>query len=982
MTKIIRYILIVIFNTIFSYDSCASFPIMFLPVDSITRFDLHRCETLVFLQGDSVLVSEGYFMDVSLGNDLPSHRYMFIDLPMRDTEYKIMLDAEGYNTRTFNYKVDKSAQENRVSDIGEIGVLRLPKQLNEVTVEATKIRLYYKGDTLIYNADAFMLPDGSMLDDLIRKLDGVRIDEHGQIFCNGRKVKSLQLQGRQLFDGNPKTLLENLGAYTVSKIKVYDYVSEREQFLGYSSTPKEERELVMDVNLKKEYSIGKWVNIDAGYGSADRYLGRGFMLGFSPTWAFSGYVNANNLGNSDNPQKDSYWGLGNTGNLESSYLNGGVSYQNDWRQGQRTRKIKGTVSVSSDKLTSRSGMERVNYLSTGDTYENSYSCNRFNSFGVKTTHSIDVRASRVMFSVSPLFNYSSHHTDGSSKAITLNEYFGRIAAEDIEAIYSDDSEQLRRHIVNRSIQQTKGNRDELETGLNASTTLRLPDILPGSVKHNLTLNGQGSYSRSSYHGFNISTINYGVDAVPASYFYAYSRRRPRYSYSANASANYAVNIKGITDISLKYEYYHNTDRNTFARYLLNELKDDLQFGQLPADMSVLSMVKDLDNSNRTFSRTNTHNILLNVSTRIGESDFDKGGHGSIFLTFKPSMKIYDRSLNYYSNDYDSVAARATLLPNINATLSLFGEHGEREQSYDLSFGWNSSGNPVSMRQLISVPTTSDPLYITAGNPDLRNSFNHRGSAEFAFRKYGEMNQQHSLKYEYSFTTDAVTTGVNYNQLTGVRISRPYNVDGNRYQRLGYTGNGAILHRKSSFLTFMRYEVGVNATDYRSVDMVSTSAGEPTQSFVYCRGVNPSASITANFSNILRYITISARVDFNRYTGDAAYYTPFTSSNYTLGFDCYFLLRGNVSLSTDFKTYTRNGYTDSNLNTTEYIWNISASWHWKKANITFFADLYDLLRQCKNVRYYADQMGRIESWFNTLPRYAMLRLRYHINLTPQ
>ena len=60
--------------------------------------------------------------------------------------------------------------------------------LNEVVVKATKVKMYYKGDTLVYDADAFKLPDGSMLDALIRQLPGVTMNDGGEIFVNGRRV--------------------------------------------------------------------------------------------------------------------------------------------------------------------------------------------------------------------------------------------------------------------------------------------------------------------------------------------------------------------------------------------------------------------------------------------------------------------------------------------------------------------------------------------------------------------------------------------------------------------------------------------------------------------------------------------------------------------------------------------------------------------------------------------------------------------------
>lgn len=86
--------------------------------------------------------------------------------------------------------------------------------LDEVVVKATKVKMYYKGDTLIYNADAFKLPDGSMLDALIRQLPGVTMNENGEIFVNGRKVDELLLGSRSFMSGNKKVLMENLPYYT------------------------------------------------------------------------------------------------------------------------------------------------------------------------------------------------------------------------------------------------------------------------------------------------------------------------------------------------------------------------------------------------------------------------------------------------------------------------------------------------------------------------------------------------------------------------------------------------------------------------------------------------------------------------------------------------------------------------------------------------------------------------------------------------
>ena len=132
--------------------------------------------------------------------------------------------------------------------------------LNEVKVTATKVKMYYKGDTLVYDADAFKLPDGSMLDALIRQLPGVTLNDAGEIFVNGRKVDELLLGSRTFFRGNNKVLMENLPYYTVKDLKVYEKQTDKSEALGYDVEP---RRYVMDVNLRPEYSQGYIANVEA-----------------------------------------------------------------------------------------------------------------------------------------------------------------------------------------------------------------------------------------------------------------------------------------------------------------------------------------------------------------------------------------------------------------------------------------------------------------------------------------------------------------------------------------------------------------------------------------------------------------------------------------------------------------------------------------------------------------------------------------------
>ena len=81
------------------------------------------------------------------------------------------------------------------------------------------MKFYHKGDTVVYNADAFVLAEGSMLDALVRQMPGVEIKKDGRIYHNGQFVENLLLNGKDFFRGNQEVMLENLPSYTVKQVK-------------------------------------------------------------------------------------------------------------------------------------------------------------------------------------------------------------------------------------------------------------------------------------------------------------------------------------------------------------------------------------------------------------------------------------------------------------------------------------------------------------------------------------------------------------------------------------------------------------------------------------------------------------------------------------------------------------------------------------------------------------------------------------------
>lgn len=189
------------------------------------------------------------------------------------------------------------------------------KELEEVAVNATRILMVQKGDTIIYNAAALQLSAGSMLNDLVRALPGAQLDKGGKITINGERVTSLLVNGKDFFKGDPMVALTNLPYYTVDKIKVYHRGRELKNATQSDSlrAEAEEKPLVMDVRLKKEYGQGWLANAEAGGGVRTMgeanpiYRGRVFALRFTDHSKLAIYGTANNVGDSYKPTHNGQW---------------------------------------------------------------------------------------------------------------------------------------------------------------------------------------------------------------------------------------------------------------------------------------------------------------------------------------------------------------------------------------------------------------------------------------------------------------------------------------------------------------------------------------------------------------------------------------------------------------------------------------------------------------------------------------------------
>ena len=157
-----------------------------VPVDSLLK--------IIVLNADSSVVDTAGVWRSSSYYGLQTTVYD-VKVPARPAKYIIKAMHPDYETTYMNYEIKRIAR-NREFELPNLRMRRIQRSdydkdggsLQEVVVKATKVKMVYKGDTIVFNADAFNVPEGSMLDGLIKQLPGVELKDNGEIFVNGKKM--------------------------------------------------------------------------------------------------------------------------------------------------------------------------------------------------------------------------------------------------------------------------------------------------------------------------------------------------------------------------------------------------------------------------------------------------------------------------------------------------------------------------------------------------------------------------------------------------------------------------------------------------------------------------------------------------------------------------------------------------------------------------------------------------------------------------
>lgn len=870
-----------------------------------------------------------------------------ITYPKYESHY-LQVDLSDLGRRQFNYPVE------------DVFMTKSAVKLKDVVVTATKVKFYNKGDTLVYNADAFQLAEGSMLDALVDQLPGVELKDGGRIYVNGKFVENLTLNGRDFFGGNHQLLLENLGAYTVKDIAVYDKLGDRSQFVGRELPG--DKKFTMDVRLKKEYLETWMLNAEAGGGTHDRYMGRLFLARNTSHSSIGMFANFNNLSDQGRPGQNTLWQQANKGEGEQRVQHAGMTYSVD---GSRAG-IKNSGDVLFSRIftdVARNTM-RTNLMPSNTTHEYSYSNSHTDALFLGQAHTLNLQKKYWLGMVLERVNYRKNNNTLGSAAAAFDKEQTEMNRRIIEDLYTSGSAEWSKSLINRTLNE------DIVKGHNLLANLRMNNFFKfKKSSDNLYVTIEGNYTEEKNERFNKYQIDYGqVEKTGLRLNDYYNRPINSYHVKAGFSYHYSFIKSGYAQV--EYYYTHGGKNTDSYRYRLDRLAEQGVFGTVPQNyVSVLDPL----NSYTAHYDTNNNNLVLTI--------FPPSFIKNVGIGLRPTLDYNIESLRYKRDGKTFNVKKNFLLPGCYEDWTYLEWRIGRYQGaygpgvrHTLSLKYNLESHAPELMDMVPVTDDADPLNIYVGVSDLKVEMNHRLSLNWEYRPK-RANINNTLRLVYDFTSNALTRGYDYDERTGVRTWRSYNTDGNwmRYA----TNTFSLVFGKNRQFTLSS---DTRVENSQAADVIGTNE-KPAAQFAI-RNWLVSEGLKLAWQIGKQQIGLNGSFIWRNTSSEHDDFASFHATNVNCGLTGQFKLPGNIGLSTDFTLYSRNGYADSRLNTNDFVWNARLSYAFGKGRWVAMLDGYDLLHQLSNVTYGITAQARTISYTNTLPRYCLLHLQYKINITPK
>ena len=882
-------------------------------------------------------------------------------------EFLLRYSFMGYSTQEFSFKTVKEDRERA------LGVFRLYEKsimLTEAVIEDALPPTQVVDDTLMFNVSAFRVPEGSVLEELIKRLPGVEVDENGGITVNGRTVSRILVDGQEYFGNDQQMATKNLPVNIIRRIKTYQRQSDLARITGIDDG---EEETVMDLEIKPNMRNGWLHNIDGGigkpvgkndYGDWIKYLysGRYTLNRFQANTQFSVNANTQNSGRGNGVGYNHQLGVNLSKNIGEPYPR---------RRNEFPLVIGGNIRYNGS--TSRSLSESESETFTTQYQSASFRNNRSNSSSGNNSVNGEFRMewmpdSSLNIIFRPSFQVSRNHSNSASQQVTFNTdpYLATDMVDILDEYRSLDTEMLDSIGVNSQTSTSHS-----KTGNNQ---------LSGEFQFNKRFNDLG---RNFTIRFTVSSTKGTNDSYSYSdqKYYQDHRRDTvmnRLNVSPTDNSSWSGRVmwsepidSGRGNLQLSYQIQVNNRNQNRETYVFwgDEFADWYESWQLPDNLEPYRNDR-LSRSATNVSRN--HTITLQFRYNFVNSNINIG------VNFMPQYTGMDNFQYMGTVIGDTSRVVYNWSPSIN-----YRYRFDRQKSIQFNLRTNTS--QPSMEDMMDITDDSNPLNIRKGNPGLLPTL--RNTAEANYQNYiTETQKTINLRLSLENSLRNVTQKTDYDPSTGVSVTQPINMDGfwtnwsastnltynqtipNTKWRYNASANGSYRHQESYMRTgsIGQYNPGAGTGGTAVLSSTNTiSAGE-------------NASVT--YRNQWLEVTANGRFTYNHSENNQRQNQNMDTYTFSYGGRANARLPWrNLNLGTDLTMQSRRGYSGS-YNRNDLIWNANASFSFLKGNAgTLQIQYYDILNDESNVTRSVSTTGRTDTKNNSIHSYIMVHFILRANV---
>ncbi|MDY5924533.1 outer membrane beta-barrel protein [Hallella sp.] len=875
-------------------------------------------------------------------------------------KYIMKFEHDGYYPAYKNVDFKYTKYRHTGDSFGEILMhkIRMKKEvtLKEVVVTATKLKMVMRGDTIVYDADAFQLSSGSMLDKLIRLLPGAQLEPGGEIYINGQKVESLLVNGENFFNGDPKVALDNLPHYMVDKIKVYRKMDERLMVASDLRTlRKDQLPLVLDVGLKKEYTTS-WVgNATVGYGTDHHHEARMFAMRFTPNSHIA------MVGNSNDVRGDSYYS--SDGNWQEPYGNTAevttheVKVDGMLRDEDKKWKLSDQLSLKAQKRDYLSKTSTTMFL--GDDVYSRYLFNNTNKnikLGFSGTNSY-TPSKQFTLDFTPKVSYYHYDNNYTSTSADFNRQLTeRYMGEALDSLFGGNLESEYRKILISSLKnQYYGKGNELTTEGVVTSSYRIRD-------------DRLSWSLSGYYNNkkNRSLNNY--ERVESANDMARFSDMPQrnYRYEGNIGYDYSLDFPAlILYISPQYGFKQSYASDSRWHHILDGTEASAWgLDQLYSNRDSISRYIDYSNSYRSQTWNKTNTMGLDFSFYFKREDYKN-------ITLDPSIQfrnVYDR-ISYTRAQTDTTIRRSRWLMEPSVALRIDANTGN-DLEYHWRLNYKLQHQLPSLLYAVNYRDDATPLLVRESGYNLPNTHQHTASFSYE-RKMIKTQRFFNTSLTYRLWQNMLCQSMRYDMSTGVTTYRPDVIAGN-WELSGQARYQMPLDKKRKAWK-LTSQTNLNYRNFR--DYLNSASATPSL-VSSVRRFSASESLQVGYYRNYYSLTVSANVFYNHSESDR--FATLNAFDFNYGVNYGMPLVWGIDFYTTLKMYSRRGYSDDKYNTDQFIVNFNLGKDIFKGKARLKFEVFDLLNKMSYYSYNINAQMQQETYTNLLRRYAMVSLTYRFS----